>query len=123
MATHYLVGMLYHEPESWALHQAGVLEDFECSTGIFVEATSPEAAIAWAESIASALIRELNRDETLDWKGMGYYCWIEGNPSTSDWKHCLSFFQHVKVGEWPSFNAMGTTAYAKWAEENGIKYA
>jgi hypothetical protein len=120
--TTYLVGMLYHEPESWALYQAGVIEDCESTTGIFVDASSPEEALAWGEKIAETLLRKSNNDESLDWKGLGYFCWIEAEPTTSNWKHCLSFFQHVELGEWPDFNALGSAAYKKWAEQNGIKY-
>ncbi len=105
------------------LYQKGVVEDCESSTGIFIDAPSPEAAVGWGEKVAEALLCKANADETLDWKSLGYYCWIEENPSGSNWKHCLSFFQHIKTGEWPNFEAMGTPAYTQWAKNNGIKYA
>lgn len=120
--TTYLVGMLYHEPESWALYQAGVMEDCESSTGIFIDAYSLEEAVAWGEKIAETLLRKSNNDETLDWKGLGYFCWVEAEPNTSNWKHCLSFFQRISLGEWSDFDALGTFAYEKWAEQNGITY-
>lgn len=119
----YLIGILYHEPSTWELFQAGAIEDCESSTGIFVDAALPEEAIAWGERVGEALLRKLNADETLDWKDLGYWCWIEEQPNTSNWKHCLSFFQHIKSGEWPDFDAMGSPGYTKWAEKNGIKYA
>lgn len=121
MAT-YLIGMLYHEPDMWALYQKSVIEDYESSTGIFIDAPSPEAAIAWGEIVAEALLRKANTDETLDWKALGYWCWIEKNPQDSNWKHCLSFFQNIKAGEWPSLEAMITSAYIQWAKNNGIEY-
>ncbi|MDO5653826.1 MAG: hypothetical protein Q4G39_06950 [Brachymonas sp.] len=121
--TEYLLGILYHEPKTWALYQKGIVEDCESSTGVFIAASSPESAIEWGEKIAEALLRKVNSDETLDWKGLGYYCWLEESPSTSHWKHCLPFFQHVKTGEWPNFEAMGNLAYTEWAKNNGIKYA
>jgi len=119
----YLVGFLYHEPESWALYHSGIFEDFESSTGIFVDAPSKEEAISWTEKIAEALLRRANKDDSLDWKALGYKCWIEEDPSASNWSHCLSFFQSVKVGEWPNLDAMGTLAYDKWVEANGLKYS
>ena len=117
----YLVGMLYHEPESRALYQKGIIEDFESSTGIFIRARSSREAIAWAETVAEILLRKLNGDVSLDWKALGYHCWIEEDPRAFDWKHCLSFLQKVKVGELPNFDKMGTAAYKKWTVKNEIK--
>jgi hypothetical protein len=114
--------MQYHEPEDWALYQKGITEDFESSTGLFIDANSQEEAIDWAEIVAEALLRKSNNDETLNWKDLGYRCHIMQTPERSAWNHCLSFFQRVHVGEWPDLSAMGTAAYSKWAEENGIKY-
>jgi|GEM_PF-2253501 len=118
----FLIGFCFHEPEAWASHQRGILEDYESSTGVFVEANSAEDALAWGEVIATELLRYSNHDPTLDWKNLGYFCWIEKDPQTSSWKHCLSFFKHVRAGEMPDLTEMGTPAYSRWAEENGIRY-
>jgi hypothetical protein len=117
----YLVGMKYHTPEGWDRYRLGIdVWNYESSTGIFINAPTSNAAIAWGEKIAEALFRRVNSDDTLDWKRFGYRCWIEKSPDTSHWKHCLSFFQRIKVGEWPDFEAMGSAAYIRWANENGI---
>ncbi|WP_211471555.1 hypothetical protein [Collimonas humicola] len=121
--TTYLIGMLYHEPETWALFQQGIVEDCESSTGIFVDAKSTDEAKAWAEIVAEALLRKSNDDDMLDWKGLGYTCWLEENPDNSDWRHCLSFFQTVRVGEWPNLDAMGSSSYSRWTKENGVEYS
>ena len=114
----FLVGILFHEPEDWALRQRGVIEDHESSTGLFVDADSGADAIAWAEQVGAKLLRFANQDPDIDWKEMGYYCWIVECPETSNWKHCLPFFQRVKVGESPDFSQMGSEAYAAWTSQN-----
>lgn len=116
------IGFCFHEPEAWAQFQRGIIEDFESSTGVFIQASTKEEAIAWGEIVATELLRHLNQDPTLDWKQLGYFCWIEENPETSSWKHCLSFFRHIKTGEMPDLTKMGTPAYVVWAKENGIRY-
>jgi hypothetical protein len=110
----FLVGIMFHEPESFALWNQGVIEDYESSTGCYIEAPSVEDALAWGESIGAALLRYLNADDSLDWKGMGYYCWLEDSPETSNWKHCLDHFHRVKQGEMPDFDQMTSEAYRLW---------
>ena len=108
---------MFHEPEPFALWNQGVLEDYESSTGCFIDAPSSEDAVAWGEIIGSALLQHLNADQSLDWKGFGYYCWIEESPDTSQWKHCLAYFQRVTVGELPDFSQMTSEAYRLWTEQ------
>lgn len=115
----YLVGMCFHEPDSHELFTKGILEDFESSTGVFIDASCKEEAIAWGEAIGENLLRALNNDESLSWKKSGYFCWIEEDISQSGWEHCLGFFQHVNVGDLPDLDGMSTIAYEKWLNENG----
>jgi hypothetical protein len=114
----FLIGFSYHEPEPYALWNRGVIEDYESSTGVFIEASSPDEALEWAERIAEALLRKCNSDESLKWADWQYQCWIEEKPEESDWKHCLAFFQRVRSGEWPDLEKMDTPAYAAWMERN-----
>src|SRR6516162_7294191 len=95
----YLIGFGYHEPESYAAWERGVTEDFESSTGIFISAPTKEEALRWGEVVAGELFRRLNPKEARTWKEVGHDLWIEENPASCSWKHCLSFFQHVHVGE------------------------
>lgn len=118
--TKFLIGFTYHEPERWALFQKGIIEDCESSTGIYVEAATAGEAIAWAERIAEELLRASNSDHNLDWKSLGYECWVVDDPINSDWSHCLAYFQSVEIGAFPDFVNMGASAYGKWAEDNGI---
>ena len=118
----YLVGLQYHEPESYALWQKGVVEDYESSTGIFVKAKSEGEALAWGREVANAVLRAANNDSSLSAEAFGYECWIESDPDKSDWQHCLSFFQEVAVGELPNVEKMSASAYAVWCKENGIEY-
>jgi hypothetical protein len=110
----YLVGFTYHDPESYALWQRGVTEDFESSTGLWVTADSSADALAWAEQVAEALHRQVNGDPAADWRGAGHGCWVEESPAASGWAHCLEFFQRVRVGEAPPLDHMGTDAYVRW---------
>ena len=43
----FLIGLMYHEPESWRLWNAGVISDYESSTGVFVDAQTEQDALAW----------------------------------------------------------------------------
>jgi hypothetical protein len=118
----YLVGFTFHEPEGWDLFQRGIVEDGESSTGLFVEAETPEAALEWAAHVASALLKHVNSDPSLDGEALGDRCWIEEDPERSSWSHCLAFFQRVKAGEMPELSEMGTEAYARWAKGDGVAY-
>jgi hypothetical protein len=114
MPTEYLVGILYHEPEPYGQWKRGLIEDYESSTGLFIEAESEETAIAWAEEVGRALLRRVNNDDSLDWKALGYHCWVEHPPDYGGWRHCLDFFQHVRSGEWPDLVRMATPSYLRW---------
>ena len=114
----YLVGFCYHEPGAFEMSQRGLMEDYESSTGVFVEATSAEEALAWGERVGEALFRHVNRDASLDWKRFGYFAWIEQTPETSSWKHCLGYFQRVAVGTMPDFDRMGGDAYQEWMDRH-----
>jgi hypothetical protein len=120
--TEYLIGILYHEPDDWRRWNAGMMEDYESSTGLFVSGISADEAIRWGETVGSEMFRRLNPEETGSWTDLGYYCWIEEDPQGGSWGHCLDFFQHVVVGEMPDFDRMGTAAYAAWAEAHGLRY-
>ncbi|WP_236061683.1 hypothetical protein [Paraburkholderia domus] len=96
-----------------------MIEDYESSTGVLIEAESAEDALSWCEVIAQELLRRVNDDRSLDWKRLGYSCWIEPTPEKCPWGHCLGFFQHVRIGELPNIDAMSTAAYVSWQGGNG----
>jgi len=118
----FLIGFTYHEPERWMLFQKGIIEDCESSTGIYVEASTVGEAITWAACIAEELLRASNSDPTLDWKSLGYECWVVEEPSNSNWSHCLGFFQSVEIGVFPDLVKMGAIAYGMWTKDHGISY-
>ena len=109
----YLVGIMYHEPESYELWNKGIIEDYESSTAIFISADSETDAIAWGKIIADKLFKNSNPIELKSWADFEYHCWIE-DVKNSSWKHCFSFFQRVNAGELPDLNKMGSDAYAQW---------
>ncbi len=112
----FLVGVMYHEQKTFALWNQGLIEDYESSTGCYIDAALPEDAIRWGECIGAALLRHVNSDDSLDWKGLGYYCWLEDSPETSNWKHCLDFFPYVKYGVMPPLHQMTSEAYRIWEQ-------
>ena len=80
MAHEYLVIFQYHEPERRELFERGLIENYESSSGVFIETRSAEDALIWCEVIAQELLRRANDDRSLDWKRLGYSCWIESAP-------------------------------------------
>lgn len=113
----YLVGIMYHEPKAYQMWLKGVMEDYESSTGVFIEANSEEEALKWSELISSKLFQKLNPKEDKEWKDFEYSNWVESDPASSCWNHCLDFFQRIKVGELPDFSKMGTDAYGDWVAD------
>lgn len=119
-SAEYLIGVMYHEPDSLDLWNRGIIEDYESCTGLFIEAESAEAAVAWVEEVGQALLRLVNGDATLDWKSLGYFCWVEPSLQDSGWAHCLDNFQHVRVGQWPEIERMTTAAYTRWMDRTNL---
>jgi hypothetical protein len=114
----YLIGIEYHEPENWKLWQQGEIEDYESSIGLFVLANSSDEAISWAEKVGEKLLRFVNSDLLLNYSELGYSCWHEPSLEESGWSHCVSYFQHVTVGEMPTLERMTTKAYEEWQLKN-----
>jgi hypothetical protein len=94
--------------------------DYESSTGVFIDAASEEGVLEWGREISEAFLRYEHDDPSISWRAIGYAHWIESDPPSCDWKHCLSFFQRVRVGEFPDFSRMTTEAYYDWCRENGL---
>jgi hypothetical protein len=94
-----------------------LLEDHESSTGLFIDAYAAAEAVAWGQHVGQALLRYVNHDDSLNWKMLGYFCWVEESPRESCWSHCLDFFLRVRFGEMPSLEHMGTDAYRRWLEQ------
>lgn len=113
----YLIGIMFHEPDPFVQWNRGLIEDYESSTGLFIDADSAAEAVAWAKHVGQALLRHVNQDDSLDWRAFGYFCWVEESPTTSCWSHCLDFFLRVRVGEMPNLEQMGTAAYCRWQEQ------
>ena len=113
----YLVGISYHEPETYKLWKKGLIEDYESSTGIFINANSRNEAIAWGKKIGERLFQKENPKEIKNWNSFGHFCWIEEDWNKSGWKHCFDFLQTVNIGIYPDFDKMGSKAYANWVDK------
>jgi hypothetical protein len=112
----FLVGFSFHEPEPFSQWQRGLIEDYESSTGLWVTANTGEEAIIWGQQVAEVLHRYVNDNPSADWRADGHSCWLEESPAESCWKHCLSYFQRVRVGEMPPLDQMDTESYIRWRE-------
>ncbi|WP_321843536.1 hypothetical protein [Paraburkholderia bannensis] len=119
MPTEFLVIFQYHEPEPFRQFEAGLLEDYESTSGVYVAARTREQALEWGEVVATALLRHSNAAPALDWKAFKYTCWVEDKADESPWAHCLEFFPRVRAGELPALEQMDTAAYSVWAESRG----
>jgi len=115
MPSEFLVIFQYHEPEPFHQFEQGMLEEYESTTGIYIDAETENEAQKWAEAIASELLKHCNADVHLNWNQFKYSCWVEHHPDESPWSHCLDFFQHVRVGQLPVLDGMDSTAYLSWS--------
>jgi len=114
----FLVGLMYHDTQSYALWNKGIIEDYESTAGIFIQAETDLEALKWGRVIAGELLRHVTRDPSLTCAQFGYECWIEPEPKNSSWRHCLDFFQHVTVGQMPVLDSMTSDAYREWQDKH-----
>ena len=115
--SEFLIGIEYHDPKTYAMWCGGLTEDYESSAGLFVEAESPDAAVAWGGHIGQALLAFVHEGTAP--AGPPATSWLESTPESSGWRHCLDFFQHVRVGEMPDLAGMTAEAYQDWLVGHG----
>jgi hypothetical protein len=115
----FLYGFGYEQKDEMA-HNLRTGSDFESSTGVFIDAPSEAEALAWGREISEAFLRHAHGDPSVSWRALGYTHWIEPDPASCSWKHCLSCFPTVRVGEFPDFSRMTPQAYADWCKEQGL---
>ena len=115
MSIEFLIIFQYHEPEPFRLFEQGDIEEYESSTGVYIEAETAEHAHEWGEFVAGELLRHCNANRALEWKRFGYPCWIETTPEESPWNNCLGFFQRIQAGQLPELDEMDTAAYQCWS--------
>ena len=116
MAT-YLVGISYHYPDDYDRWESGMVEDFEASTGLFVDASSEVEAIAWGKHVGQELLSHVNPDRDVNWDVL-HIAWVEDSATESSWSHCLDFFPRVRYGEMPKLGMMTRSAYERWLQEH-----
>lgn len=71
--------------------------DFESSTGVFIDAATEAESREWGREIAEAFVHYAHDDPSISWRAIGYADWIEQDPESSSWKHCLLFFPRVRA--------------------------
>ena len=117
----FLVGIGWSDPEEVAAYErVGLDDDPRCSTGLFLDASTQEEALSWAEKVAANYMEFLFRQKQHPQKAFEVFCWVEQRPESSAWKHCLGFFQRIAVGQFPDFQNMTTEAYTEWCRRAGI---
>jgi hypothetical protein len=116
----FLIGLSWCDPEEVAAcKRAGLDDDPRCSTGIFINADTAEEALYWGEAVANKYMEFLFREKNYVPEALEVFCWIEANPASSSWKHCLAFFQRIPVGQNPDFRELTTEAYSAWCRKMG----
>jgi hypothetical protein len=118
----FLYGFGYEDKDEMEYNRL-TNSDFESSTGVLIDAPSEADALAWGIEISEAFLRHIHRDPAVSWKALNYAHWIEADPESCSWKHCLSFFPRVRVGELPDFSQMTSEAYVRWSKEHGLRDA
>ena len=117
----FLVGISWCDPEEVAAcKRVGLDDDVSCSTGLFIDADSGDDALSWGNAVAKKYMKFLFSGNKYLPEALDVFCWIEANPESSSWKHCLPFFQKVPVGQYPDFHKMTTEAYSEWCKKMGV---
>jgi hypothetical protein len=97
----YLYIFGYQTPQQVALAATDQHSE-ESSEALFIEAESPEQALAWGREISDNFVRRLFHDQPIDWKSMNYVHWVECEqmefPAT-----ILDQLQVVAFGHFPNF--------------------
>ncbi|MGL1935433.1 MAG: hypothetical protein OCD01_10445 [Fibrobacterales bacterium] len=105
----YLIGFLYHQPRTMNLFNAGMLNEYESSSGFYVSASSKENAFEWGEKVAEKIFQDLNNDPTLTLKKSGYHAWVIDVPEQSSWRNKLETFPKIDIGEFPHLDFFDET--------------
>ncbi|MGL1902567.1 MAG: hypothetical protein OCC49_10555 [Fibrobacterales bacterium] len=105
----YLIGFLYHQPRTMNLFNAGMLNEYESSSGFYVTAPDEQSAFTWGEAVAEKIFQDLNNDSTLSLKKSNYYVWVVDSPEKSNWRNKLNTFPKIAIGEFPHLDFFDET--------------
>ena len=75
--------------------------DIEFSEAVWIEASTPEAALAWGREIADDFVRRLGEAEA--WSAGAYAHWIESEPERRYRPEVLRELPVVSCGELPTW--------------------
>jgi len=73
----------------------------ESSQGIFIEAESPEQALAWGREISETYVQRLYSPEPISWKTQGFAHWVESAPKKDYPESILQRLPVVAYGSYP----------------------
>jgi hypothetical protein len=117
----FLIAISWSDPEEVAAYKrVGLDDDPCCSTGKFIHADTAEDALSWGNAVATKYMEFLFQQKNYAPEDLDVYCWVEANPETSSWMHCLEFFQKVIIGQYPDFQRMTSEAYSEWCRKMGV---
>jgi hypothetical protein len=117
----FLIAISWNDPEEVAAYKRVGLDDVpSCSTGIFIHADTVDHALSWGSTVLKKFTEFLFPQKDYALEALELHCWVEVNPEDSSWKHCLDFFPHILVGQYPDFQNMTAEAYSEWCRNKGI---
>ena len=103
---HHLYVFGFETPDQTRLNGPNGWDD-EDSLGVFIEAASPDQALAWGRSISEEFLKVLHGDRSVSWAQQNYAHWIESNPASRFEPGVLLKIPTVRVGEYPDWSSLG----------------
>ena len=100
----YLYLFTYQTPSQRQCVEDGFAE--ESSAAVFVEANSPEEAMAWGREISERFVGHLFQGKQVSWRSLGFESWIEAEPKKEFPSELLERVPVVSCGVFPDFNQL-----------------
>jgi len=78
----------------------------EASRALFIEADSPEQALAWGREVSEEFVRRLFPGQQVSWKALNFAQWIESAPQTEYPAEILAQLPAIACGSYPDFDRL-----------------
>ncbi len=96
----YIFGFRRPEPAADALSSSA---EEESSEALFIDAASPEEALAWGREVSETFFTLLFPEKGLSWKALGFTHWLETDPRLEYPADTLAKLPVVGCGSYPDF--------------------
>ena len=97
----YLYVFCYRTPRQAAQREPDIAE--ESSEAVFIQAASPEDALAWGREIAEAFVAKLFPGGSPSWGKSNFSHWVESEPEKEYPAAILAGLPIVSIGNYPVF--------------------